>query len=225
MTLGERVVSGPECRQSCELGFRNGLHLFQNGPLDALGAGGRSQGAIKAPKVLGVQRGQERINSDMSICPGVCSRRGDVSKPLIEEQVLGVTASDSVEEDTKHRKRTTARGVDEVNLHVVLIAVDGVLAWRVQVELDPRESGTSSAIESASHRSPSVVDLKGVALILEDSASVVNIVIELDANIFRVFDVRGLDVDGTLLSSRAAELIAVDAAPVSATLDVVPVGA
>ena len=182
MALGERAVSSPECRQSCELGFRNGLHLFQNSPLDALGAGGRGQGAIKAPKVLGVQQGQERVNRDISVGPGVCSRSGNAVEPLIEEQVLCVAASYSIEKDTKHSKRTTVRAVDEVNLHVVLIAVDGVLAGRMQVELDPVESGTSSAIESACHRSPSVADLKGIALILEDSVSVVNIVVKLDAN-------------------------------------------
>lgn len=111
-----------------------------------------------------------------------------------------------------------------MNLHVVLLAVDSVLAGRMHVELHPVESGTSSAIVSACHGSPSVVDLKCVVLILEDRGSVVNIVVELDANSARVFNVRGLDVDGALLFSRAAELIASDAAPVSAALDVVPVG-
>lgn len=220
------------------------MHVLDHGPLDALRARRRGQGAVVAPVVGEVDAGEERAEADVLLITGAVSLAS--IKVALNEWVVPVAAGLSIEEHTDDgTQEDVAVGVlgaldvmHQVHLEIVELALDGVLRRCVEVELQrgeerlacvwERDLELSGLLSSLRSRVASEVHSHGRGLLdirLDSKGREVIVVIADEVHFVVGFSVD--EVNGGLLDSLGAEgvLSVMDGAPVGAKQLVVVVRA
>lgn len=146
LAMGVVVVACPQIVELVELALRHGLHLLEHGPLDAFRAGWRCEGAIVGPVVLDVDLAEEVVERNFGVHGLRCARLQD-SRDLVEEPIVMFTVCvvlvtifhivvESIKHESKHGAQAAIHvGVHHVQLAVVMLSVDSVLRWAVNMEL------------------------------------------------------------------------------------------
>ena len=140
-----------------ELLFTHWLHLLQHIPVDAFSAGWGGKGTLIAPELSRVERVDETLQVDVLLScvvdTAVCGVGWQVVPPGVQEEVTCWACSLSVEKDSNYATElfisiAVYPKVHNVELHVVVLAVDGVLRWAVHVELFSAEFLLSTILKS-----------------------------------------------------------------------------
>jgi hypothetical protein len=126
------------------LALTDWLNFPKNVPLDSLSAGRGSQGTIVGPELLLIDRVEESAKTDLVVSIGILEH----FENLVNEQVLTITAQFSIKENTND----TAEGsviisVDNVHLHIQILAFKCVLRWGMEVELSSDKLGHVAILE------------------------------------------------------------------------------
>jgi hypothetical protein len=219
-------VAGPQVGESLELLLWDGLHIAEDGPLDALSAGWRRQWAIVAPEVGQVQSAQEALDADFLVSLLVTGVDRPDFVELSDKGIVDITAGFSVKEDTDDSSEWAIEvGVHEVEFEVVVLALYSVFGGCMHVELGELELRLAAWVKGQLHLAAVGRHHDRVFCLVDFGLCLVEVGIlsQLNGNVLRLLSAPVDEVDRGLLFAWVAELETAEAAPISSILFVVEV--
>jgi len=217
-------VAGPQVGESLELPLWDGLHIAEDGPLDALSAGWRRQWAIVAPEVGQIQSAQEALDADFLVCFMVTGVDRPDFVELSDKRIVDITTGFSIKEDTDNSSEWAIEvGVHEVEFEVVVLALDSVFGGCMHVELSELEFRFAAWVKGKLHLAAVGGHHDRVLCFVDFGLCLVEVGIlsQLNGNVLRLLSAPVDEVDWGLLFAWVAELETAETAPVSSVLFVV----
>ena len=222
---GEIRVSLPHLREGLKLSGVDGNGGLNDGPLNSFSARRSGQGSVVLPVRGHIKTSQEIFDSHsrgsslivlvLNALDVHCFEEGDVSCGFIQ-----------FEEDSNYGSESVIVAgiiVDHMELHGVVLAVDGVLGGGVEVELSWVEIFLSTGVEVELERAlVDVVHNDCVAIVHGRKRFIVLVRVSVDFHIFSFLGTGFGQVDGRLLGSSSADFESGNSAPVGACFSVTP---